>query len=316
MSVFERRKTYYVLYLCGNGKRGISRRYVTVAINNINTLRLWKYLIEFFQLLLFFSSGDFGRMALCRHYLLLMCLVTSFYPSLSKTKVIVGLLAPFTGSWNRAPRFASAVSIAVDYINKNTTLLPYHTLDFVFHDTVCSESGGIAAAVNLMRHNVSVFIGPACSKACIHSGFVAAAYSIPMVSYGCSTTTLSNTALYPNFFRTKPFARGSKGPTSLALAAVMNNFNWRHCCLAEDIDTVFTPLTKEIASLFVKRNIIIDRIERFYGDNYNEMEIMRKLKPHCRSKLAWNAFCSTSDWLPQAKPLNKTKGKLTFPFSF
>ena len=223
-------------------------------------------------------------MALHHHYLVLACLVTSFYPSLSKTKVTVGLLAPFTGSWDRAPRFASAVSIAVDYINNNTTLLPYQALDFLFHDTVCSESGGVAAAVNLMRQNVSVFVGPACSKSCVHSGFVASAYNIPMVSYGCSTTTLSNTGLYPNFFRTKPFARGSKGSTSLALAALMDHFKWKHACLAEDIDSVFTPLTKEIASLFARRNITIDRIERFYADNYNGQDVMNKLKPFCRSK--------------------------------
>ena len=227
-------------------------------------------------------------MSVQHQYLVLACLVTSFYPSTSKTKITVGLLAPFTGSWDRAPRFASAVSIAVDYVNQNTTLLPENTLDFLFHDTVCSESGGVAATVNLMRQNVNVFIGPACSRSCIHSGIVAASYNIPMVSYGCSTTTLSNTRLYPNFFRTKPFARGSKESTSLALAALMDSFSWKHGCLAEDIDSVFTPLTKEIASVFAKRNISIDRIERFYEENYNEIDVMSKLKQFCRSKLC---FC-------------------------
>ena len=231
------------------------------------------------------SKLDRNTMLLHRQSLLLICLVTSLGPCLSKTKVNIGLLAPFTGSWDRAPRFASAISIAVDYINNNTTLLQNHTLGFLFHDTVCSESGAVGASVNLLRQNVSVFIGPACSKSCVHAGFVAAAYNIPMVSYGCSTTTLSNTELYPNFFRTKPFARGSKKSTSLALASIMDNFGWKHGCLAEDIDSVFTPLAKEIATLFAKRSIKIGRIERFYQDNYNAMEVMRKLRPFCRSKL-------------------------------
>lgn len=217
-----------------------------------------------------------------RFYLLLGSLFVYFNTSHSKAKITVGLLAPFTGSWDRAPRFASAVAIAVDYINKNTTLLQSHDLDYFVHDTACSESGGVAAAVNLMQRNVSVFIGPACSKSCQNAGFVAAAYNIPMVSYGCSTTTLSNTKLYPNLFRTKPFARGSKRSTSLAIASIMDDFNWKYCCFAEDIDSVFTPLAEEIASVFTKRSIKIGRIERFYQENYDAMDVMRKLRPFCR----------------------------------
>lgn len=219
-----------------------------------------------------------------RFYLLLGSLFVYFNTSHSKAKITVGLLAPFTGSWDRAPRFASAVAIAVDYINKNTTLLQSHDLDYFVHDTACSESGGVAAAVNLMQRNVSVFIGPACSKSCQNAGFVAAAYNIPMVSYGCSTTTLSNTKLYPNLFRTKPFARGSKRSTSLAIASIMDDFNWKYCCFAEDIDSVFTPLAEEIASVFTKRSIKIGRIERFYQENYDAMDVMRKLRPFCRGR--------------------------------
>lgn len=223
------------------------------------------------------TSGRYCSLLLASTSLLL-CLSTNH----AKTNVTVGLLAPFTGSWDRAPRFASAVAIAVDFVNKNTTLLPAYNLAYKFHDTVCSESGGVAAAVNLMRENVSAFIGPACSKSCEHAGFVAAAYNIPMVSYGCSTTTLSNTKLYPNFFRTKPFARGSKSSTSLALASIMRSFNWNYVCLAEDIDSVFTPLAQEIASVFTDMKIAIGHIERFYQENYSPLDVMQKLRPVCR----------------------------------
>ena len=202
----------------------------------------------------------------------------------NKTKITVGLLAPFTGSWDRAPRFASAVGIAVDFINYNTSLLPHYHLQFVHRDTVCSEAGGVGAAVNLLQKQVNIYIGPACSKSCVHAGFVAAAKKIPMISYGCSTTTLSNPKLYPNFFRTKPFARGSKISTPQAVGVIMDNFKWKHGCLAEDIDPVFTPLARETMAVFAKKNITIGKIERFYPNTYDELQLMNKLKPVCRSR--------------------------------
>ncbi len=212
--------------------------------------------------------------------------LVTFVSLLPKTNVTIGLLAPFTGSWNRAPRFASAVSIAIDYVNMNTSILPGFHLQYKWQDSMCSESGGVGGAVTLLRYNIDVFIGPACSKACVHGGFVASSQNIPMISYGCSTTELSNSKLYPNFFRTKPFARGSKTTTPKALGFIMDNFKWKHACIAEDIDTVFTPLVHETALVFSKKNITVGKIERFYPDSYDPMIIMSKLKPVCRGKSA------------------------------
>ncbi len=97
----------------------------------------------------------------------------------SKTNITVGLLAPFTGSWDRAPRFASAVSIAIDYINLNTSILPGYQLQYKWHDSGCSQSGGVGGAITLLREHVNVFIGPACSRSCVHGGYVAASQKSP-----------------------------------------------------------------------------------------------------------------------------------------
>ena len=202
----------------------------------------------------------------------------------AKTNVTIGLLAPFTGSWPLAHRFASAVSIAIDHINNNATFLPGFHFIYKWQDTVCSEAGGVGSAVALLRSHVDVFIGPACSKSCVHGAFVAAFHKIPMISYGCSSTELSDPKLYPNFFRTKPFARGSKIATPQALGVIMDKFKWNHACIAEDIDTVFTPLVHQTASVFSKKNITVGRIERFYPETYDPLYVMGKLKPLCRSK--------------------------------
>ncbi len=105
-----------------------------------------------------------------------------------------------------------------------------------------------------------------------------------MISYGCSTTELSDSTLYPNFFRTKPFARGSKITTPQALAAIMDHFKWKHACIVEDIDTVFTPLVHETALVFANNNITVGKIERFYPDSYDHFTVMQKIKPVCRSE--------------------------------
>eukprot|EP00794_Sanderia_malayensis_P009713 gene9713-10700_t len=231
---------------------------------------------------------------------------------LPKNNITIGLLAPFTGSWDRAPRFASAVSIAIDHVNNDTTLLSNFHLQFAYRDTSCSESGGVGGAVKLLGNNVNVYIGPACSRSCVHGALVAAAYDIPMISYGCSSTEMSNTKLYPNFFRTKPFARGSKTTTPQALGAILNNFNWKYACIAEGIDSVFTPLVYETVLHFANVNVTVGRIERFYATSYDPFLVMSKFKPICRIILLMCYSTDVVKLMIAAKKLSMFSGDYAF----
>ena len=216
---------------------------------------------------------------------LLIVFVVPASPASNNTNITVGFMAPWTGSWPEAPRFASAISIAVDDINANSTILKDYNLKWKFLDERCSGEGGAGATADLIyTSNVDIFIGPACSAACLTAGLVAAYFKKPMISYGCSSMDLSDNKKYPDFFRTKPFARGSKTVTPKGIVGTLNRFKWKYACIAEEIDEVFTPLTMETSKVFSEANFTIGAQERFYLDTLDAAAVLRKLKPICRSK--------------------------------
>lgn len=99
----------------------------------------------------------------------------------------LGLLIPFKHAselgnyFHRGEYYASAMSIAVDDINKRQDLLPGRNLSFIWNDTLCEELNTLRALVYQLNNGVGAFIGPGCS--CITSARNAAAFNISMISY-------------------------------------------------------------------------------------------------------------------------------------
>jgi hypothetical protein len=88
----------------------------------------------------------------------------------------------FLGSTNGLGKlFAGAFFIALDHVNKNTTLLIGYRLDYVFTDT----SGNSLKAINAMTDHYGIktvgFIGPDISCHCESN--IAAAWNLPMIGY-------------------------------------------------------------------------------------------------------------------------------------
>lgn len=101
--------------------------------------------------------------------------------------VKIGLLIPFKHAsklgnyFHRGEYYASAISIAVDDINRNPNLLPGHNVSFVWNDTQCEDLDTVRALVHQLNSGVNVLIGPACS--CNTSARIAAAFNVTMISY-------------------------------------------------------------------------------------------------------------------------------------
>uniref|UniRef100_A0A8C5TJR2 Taste receptor type 1 member 3 n=1 Tax=Malurus cyaneus samueli TaxID=2593467 RepID=A0A8C5TJR2_9PASS len=117
--------------------------------------------------------------------------------------------------------WALAMKFAIEQINNSSSLLPGITLGYDMHDT-CFEAlvalqpsllflsrKGTAAIGVLCNYTeyqprVTAVIGPHQSDLCLVTARLFSSFLIPQVSYGASSESLSNTELYPSFYRTVP----------------------------------------------------------------------------------------------------------------
>lgn len=102
--------------------------------------------------------------------------------------ITVGFLLPYNLSANvssasarLANEYASALPLAVETVNNDSSLLPAHQITFVWNDTQCDEEISVKAMLYQLENGVQAFIGPGCT--CETQAKLAAAANVPMVSY-------------------------------------------------------------------------------------------------------------------------------------
>ncbi|XP_074647349.1 speract receptor-like [Tubulanus polymorphus] len=156
----------------------------------------------------------------------------------------------------KGKRISGAISYAVDVINDSSDILPNHTLEFVIGQTHGQELYSIKATIELMKRNISAYIGP--QKTCIHEGKIAAAYNIPMVSYLCMAHEASNKIEYPTFARTKP----PNDQIVRAAVALLNWYQWRQVVLVYNGDVYNGD---SYARLLESLNITVIAKQRYNG---------------------------------------------------
>ena len=105
-----------------------------------------------------------------------------------KREYKLGLLIPyrkltpyFQNDFNKGESFAAAMTIAVERINANPTLLADYNLTFVWKDTECNELIAIREQLNQINSGVQAFIGPGCY--CQTAAKNAAAFNMTMISF-------------------------------------------------------------------------------------------------------------------------------------
>ncbi|WAQ95328.1 GC76C-like protein [Mya arenaria] len=102
------------------------------------------------------------------------------------------------GTFYRRPgqQVSGALTMALDEINADISVLQDLKLDFTMVETYGVELESIKVTVELVNQNISVYIGP--QETCTHEAKIAAAFNIPMISYivlkqlspGCINTNL------------------------------------------------------------------------------------------------------------------------------
>ncbi|NXK20589.1 TS1R3 protein, partial [Arenaria interpres] len=135
--------------------------------------------------------------------------------------------------------WALGMKFAIDQINNSTLLLPGVKLGYDMYDT-CFEpvvalqpsllfltqngTTGIGVLCNYTDYQprVTAVIGPHKSDLCLATAKLFSFFLIPQVSYGASSEKLSNTEVYPSFYRTVP----SDKNLVEAVVLLLNKFGW------------------------------------------------------------------------------------------
>ena len=121
---------------------------------------------------------------------LMMCAVTFLtalpFSVASDGNLTLGLILPYRisgGGVQTRPGiyYAAAMTVAVDNINKDPSLLPGINLRFIWDDSECMEEKSIKAFISQWEKKVDAFIGLGCR--CFTQARMAAALNLPIISH-------------------------------------------------------------------------------------------------------------------------------------
>ena len=122
------------------------------------------------------------RLLLLGVLLILVCTITH------QKEFKLGLLIPYTtvasvsgNNFHKGENFAAAMTMAIQDLNSNPSILPGHNISFTWENTKCNELLTIRHEFKLINDKISGIIGPGCY--CKTAARNAAAFHLPMLSY-------------------------------------------------------------------------------------------------------------------------------------
>lgn len=152
----------------------------------------------------------------------------------------MGIFLPVTGSWVGGPSMASAILLAIDKVNNDIYLLKGHNLTYVVRDSQCAAKRSLEILIDYYQETprVDVYIGPGCSVACIPGAYIAEHWNIPMISWGCTATELSDRTKFPYFVRTV----GTYADLGIILRFFLTQHKWDRLGIMTTTETHFSEI--------------------------------------------------------------------------
>lgn len=123
--------------------------------------------------------------AVCWQMLLLWSLsIIGYEAQTQKENLTIGYITSMDGPplvQAEGRSISGAMSLAVNVINENPSILPNHTLRFIFSDNHADPLASVHVLTEQWRAQAIAFIGP--EGYCETEARVAASWNLPMVSY-------------------------------------------------------------------------------------------------------------------------------------
>ncbi|KAK0044791.1 atrial natriuretic peptide receptor 1 [Biomphalaria pfeifferi] len=134
---------------------------------------------------------------------------TSSYPLRLPADVIIVSLEPSALSWNFArPKVLPAMDLAVEHLNLEHQGAIRFKL--VSREGSCEKGGvGVAAAKISCLYNISVFVGPACSRAVEILAYMVNDWNVPLITPVGNTENIGDKSLFPRLTRINPLMQSS-----------------------------------------------------------------------------------------------------------
>jgi len=223
---------------------------------------------------------------------LIMCILLAVYAfslllvKALPTEITVGVLHSGMSSIVKLDLVKGGITRAFEDVNNSTDILNGTYLKYILGDSGCKSEMAVGAAVDMYIAGVSAYVGPACSSSCKAAGLLSTSKGIPMVSYSCSSLSLSDTTKYPYFARTKPYVRTGTFATK-AFVAIAEKYNWKHMCIIERLDEeIYSPVADATIKEFRLRNYTVIREQYNAEDTDFEgmKQYIKRIVDKCRSK--------------------------------
>ena len=171
----------------------------------------------------------------------------------NEKEVKIGVLLPMTGYWPIGKTSASAITIAVDRINEDQTLLPGYNMTFLWNDSMCLAAEGLNQAVEFRIAGVDAIIGDGCDIICGPAAILASSWNLPMVSWGCESPTLSEKSIYQTFARTV----GSFSKMGKLFLSVFRYFKWKSIGILASTESIWQLAMSGLMKDFLENDIEI-----------------------------------------------------------
>lgn len=168
-------------------------------------------------------------------------------------EVKIGVLLPMTGYWPIGKTSASAITIAVDRINRDPSLLPGYKMTFLWNDSMCLAAEGLNQAVEFHISGVDAIIGDGCDIICEPAAILAASWNLPMVSWGCESSKLSEKSIFQTFARTV----GSFSKMGDLFLSVFHYFKWKRIGILASTESIWQLAMTGLMKVFLQNDIDI-----------------------------------------------------------
>lgn len=111
-----------------------------------------------------------------------------------------------------APGIAPSFQMAVDAVNKNSSILRGYRINPIVFNGACEPDWIMVKFIKVITHftlkngmkKTIGIIGPACSDTVVPLAGVSKYYNLPIISYGAEGGIFTDQNVYPHFFRTIP----------------------------------------------------------------------------------------------------------------
>ncbi|XP_077996444.1 atrial natriuretic peptide receptor 1-like [Glandiceps talaboti] len=214
-------------------------------------------------------------------YIILLCLVLYFHPTLGVIKIKMGFLAPWTNSdllndFSGATS-AGAINIAIDAI-KEMDMVEELEFEVVTRDSSCNSKQASGYAVDLhIQERVDVIIGPPCSSACMMVGQLASFWNIPIISWVATAPELNDKNVYSTLGRTLgPFTK-----LGVVLNEIMESYDWTRVVVIYSTFISYLDAGKAILKTFGEKNVTIG-YQVAYGINPTKKKVQNILRKTIR----------------------------------